>query len=161
MNKFRTIDINNNLCEFQYKVECDELNHELVHFRVFTIPEKQNRYFLYTFKIVDNYTAKGEMMTNNGLIEFSQKGIPEKIIEIASLMLKRNIISSPLNNPQAANYLIGPSRKAWERLVANNKNASFNASSDNFELRLNNKGLIGKIQVFLRSLTREMKVLIN
>jgi hypothetical protein len=138
MNKLRTIDTNNNLCEFQYKVEYgDELNPDLVYFKVFTIPENPMRCFSYTFKIIDSSTAKGEMMTNNGCIEFSQKGIPEKIIEIASHYLQKNIISSPLN-PQAADYLVGPSKKAWERLVANNENANLNEYSGNFEFRLNN-----------------------
>ena len=89
MQQFETIDIDNNVCKFQYSMEYgDELNSDKVYFKVFSIPEKQERWFSYTFKIIGNDVAKSETMTNNDCIEFAKKGIPEKIIEIASSVLK-------------------------------------------------------------------------
>lgn len=123
MEQFETLDCEKKTCRFQYLIEKgDDLNPDKIHFKVFLNPENPYRWFTYSFQIVDNNTAKGEMMSNNGYVEFAKKGIPERIIEIASNVLKRNIISSPFT-PQAGNYLVGPSYKAWERLVNMNENA--------------------------------------
>ncbi len=134
MEEFETIDIDNNHCQFQYEIEYgDELYPDKVYFKVFSIPQDPMRWFSYTFSILDNNTAKGEMMTNNGYDEFAKKGIPEKIIEIASTELKRTIISSP-TTPQAGDYLVRPSFKAWERLTANNENEILNETNSRFQL---------------------------
>lgn len=136
MEQFETIDIDNNPCKFQYLVENgDELEPDKVHFKIFSIPKDPMRWFSYTFKIIDGDIAKGEMMTNNGYKEFAKKGIPEKVIEIASSVLARKIISSP-TNPQAGDYLVGPSYKAWGRLVENNVNAYLNENKGYFELNM-------------------------
>jgi hypothetical protein len=135
MEEFETIDMDNNLCRFQYKKEDgDTLNPDNVYFKVFSIPADPMRWFSYTFRIVDDHTAKGEMMTNHGYEEFAKKGIPEKIIEIAAAVLKRTIVSSPIT-PQAGNYLTNASYKAWKRLIAMNENALLNEAEDRFELR--------------------------
>ena len=134
MEQFETIDIDSNTRQFQYIIEYgDELSPNKVYFKVFSIPKNPLRWFSYNFQIIDNNIAKGEMMTNNGNNEFSQKGIPEKIIEIASIILKRKIISSPTIY-QAGNYLIGSSYKAWERLVSRNKNANLDKKNNCFFL---------------------------
>jgi hypothetical protein len=136
MEEFETIDIENNYCRFQYHIEFgDELEPDNVHFKVFLIPQNSTRWFLYTFKILDEYTAKGETMTNHGYSEFSKKGIPEKIIEIAAETLNRKIISSPVT-PEAGNYLVETSLKVWERVVEKNKNATFNETEGYFEFNL-------------------------
>lgn len=135
MTQFETIDIDQNLCQFQYSVEYgDELNPDKVYFRVFSIPENPIRWFSYTCKIINENVAKGEMLNSNLNIEFEKKGIPERIIEIASIFLKKTIISSP-TIPQAGDYLVGSSRKAWERLVENNKNATLKEENNYFELK--------------------------
>ena len=41
------------------------------------------KWYSHTFIFI-NQTLKSENMNNNGYAEFSKKGIPEKIIEIAS-----------------------------------------------------------------------------
>jgi len=124
MLEFEIIDIINKICRFQYTVEYgdDLLKPDEITFKVFSIPENEIRWFSYRLTILDNYTAKKEMLDVNA--EFAQKGIPEKIIEIASKYLKRCIISSPIGyNP--GNYLIPSARKVWERLVLKNSNVKF------------------------------------
>jgi hypothetical protein len=112
MEEFITNDIDGNECRFQFEVEYgDELNEDEVTFKVFSIPPNLMRWFSYRLKLIDSNTAKGEMMTINSCVEFSKKGIPEKIIEKAAEVLERNIISSPTNG-QAGNYLVGPSYSA-------------------------------------------------
>ena len=90
MLELETIDINNNICQFHYKIEYDN---DEVCFSVFSIPQDPMRWFSYTFRILNDNIAKGETMTNNGCQEFAKKGIPEKIIQIASTVLERKIIS--------------------------------------------------------------------
>lgn len=119
MKKITSIGIENKIHQFQYSFELDGDN---ITFNVYSIPKDEFRTFQYTFKIIDKNTAKAEMVTRNGWSEFSQKGLPEKIIQLASQILCRDIISSPLN-PEAGNYLVGSSKKAWDRLVYTNKNA--------------------------------------
>lgn len=136
MNEFETIDIDYNRCQFQYIFEYEnDSNFQTVHFRVFSIPANKTRWFLYSFRLIDNHTAKGEMVTNNGYVEFAKKGIPEKIIEIASIVLNRKIISSPIE-PQAGDYLVGPSYKAWLRLVEINNRARLNEVDGYFEFNI-------------------------
>lgn len=134
MEEIETIAIGNVRCRFQYNIEYgDELNPNKVYFRVFSIPQNPMKWFTYTFILLDNNTAQGIMMTNNGYEEFAKKGIPERIIEIAATVLKRKIISSP-TTPQDGNYLVGPSFKVWCRLVANNEKAKLNEAAGYFEL---------------------------
>ena len=136
MKEFETIDIENNVCLFQYTIEYgDELNSEEITFRIYSIPANPTRWFSYKFRIIDNYTVKSEMMSNNGFKEFSKKGIPEKIIEIASQLLKKKIVSSPII-PQAGNYLVETSFKVWNRLVEKNTAAKFNEYQNCFELNI-------------------------
>ncbi|GHN02083.1 hypothetical protein WSM22_35720 [Cytophagales bacterium WSM2-2] len=122
MQSFQTTDIGGNQCTFQYEVVIDEFDSNEITFRVFSMKIDPMRWFSYRFKILNKTTAKGEMATCNDNSEFSRKGIPEKIIEIAAQHLNRSIISSPLN-PVAGDYLVGPSVKMWERLVVQNGNA--------------------------------------
>jgi hypothetical protein len=137
MEQFETIDVDNNICQFQYSVEySDKSNPSEVYFRVFSIPENPLRWFSYILKIIDHKIAKSEIMTINDNLEFAKKGIPEKMIEIASLLLKRKIISSPII-PKAGDFLIGSSTITWESLVKNNKNASLNEKRKCFELNYN------------------------
>jgi hypothetical protein len=130
MLELETIDINNNICQFHYKIEYDN---DEVCFSVFSIPQDPMRWFSYTFRILNDNIAKGETMTNNGCQEFAKKGIPEKIIQIASTVLERKIISSSII-PEAGDFLVDPSYKVWERLVTNNKNAILNIDENRFEL---------------------------
>jgi hypothetical protein len=130
MLELETIDMNSNLCLFQYKIE---YTNDEVCFSVFSNPVDPMRWFSFTFRILNDNIAKGEMMTNNGFIEFSKKGIPEKIIQIASASLERKIISSSII-PKAGDFLVGPSYKVWERLVTNNENAILNELENRFEL---------------------------
>ncbi len=123
MEELITIDIDGNECHFQYEIDEDKKTYpDEITFRVYNIPMDKNRFFLYTFKLIDENTAKGEMMDANKCDEFKKKGIPERIIEKASSYLKCNIISSPRIH-QPGNFLVDPSHKAWERLTKQNNNA--------------------------------------
>jgi hypothetical protein len=130
MKKFSTIDINGNSHTFQYLTDFNDLDDE-VTFRVFSIPANEMRFFSYRVKIINNNIAKGEQFSNFGNSEFIKKGIPEKIIQIASSELNRDIKSS-LITFQEGNYLTPPSRKAWERLVAESENAFLDSENDCF-----------------------------
>lgn len=135
MKPFSTIDANNVERNFQYAFEYgDELRPDMVYFKVYSEPHDPYRYFSYNLKIVNEQTAKGEMMNTNSNSEFSKMGIPERIIEIASMELKKNIISSPITW-KAGNYLVGPSKKAWERLVSKNPLAVLDNENDRFILK--------------------------
>lgn len=134
MEELVTIDIEGNECRFQYMVEYgDVLNPNEVIFKVFSIPEDQMRWFSYRLIIIDNQTAKGEMMTSNSCVEFAKKGIPERIIEKAAERLERNIISSP-TIPQVGDYLVGPSYSAWLRLTQQNDFANLDEENHRFIL---------------------------
>jgi hypothetical protein len=134
MEELITIDINRNECRFQYTFEFgDELSPDKVTFRVFSIPLDEMRWFSYDVKILDEQTAKGEMMTINQNIEFAKKGIPERIIEKAAMHLERNIISSP-TIAQAGDYLVGPSYAAWQRLTEQNQGAILDEENHRFIL---------------------------
>jgi hypothetical protein len=109
------------------------LSPDEVTFRVFSIPEDQMRWFSYRLKIIDEHTAKGEMMTTNLCEEFSKKGIPERIIKKAAEQLERNIISSP-TIAQAGDYLVGPSYSAWQRLSEQNELANLDEENHRFIL---------------------------
>ncbi len=133
MVEFDTIDINGTINKFQYSFEKGDeiLNPNDVTFKVYSIPKNELRWFSYRFQIIDNDIAKGEMMDINSNVEFSKKGIPEKIIEIASKILQKNIISSPISF-SSGNYLVPPAKKAWERLVNINPNAFYSQEQDCF-----------------------------
>jgi hypothetical protein len=88
------------------------------------------RWFTHTF-IFLNQTLKSENMSNNGYSEFSKKGIPEKIIEIASSEFNSDVISSPIT-PQPGNFLVDTSFKVWQRLVLQNKNSHRDNFKDRF-----------------------------
>ena len=134
MEELNTIDINGNKCRFQYVTEYgDILNPDEVIFKVFSIPQDPMRWFSYRLKIIDDQTAKGEMLTTNSCIEFAKKGIPERIIEKASEQLERNIISSP-TIAQDGDYLVGPSYNAWLRLTEQNDSAILDNENHRFIL---------------------------
>jgi len=130
MTEFETVDINGNTCQFQYLKEINDLDNE-VTFRVYSIPINEMKWFSYRVKVINENLVKSELLSINNNTEFSKKGIPEKIIEIASSELNSNIQSSPISF-QNGNYLTEPSRKAWERLVARNENAVLDSENDCF-----------------------------
>ncbi len=137
MNVIETNDINNKKCLFQYIVEYgDELHPNEITFKVYSIPVDELKWFTYRLKIIDDTFAKSELLDNNGNEAFKRKGIPEKIIEIASKTLQRNISSSPITfNP--GNYLVPSAKKAWERLLKQNTKVKFNKTYDCFILEWN------------------------
>jgi hypothetical protein len=130
MTEFSTIDIKGNPQTFQYLIDFNELDNE-VTFRVFSIPANEMRWFSYRLKLLSKVIAKSEHMSNNNCLEFAKMGIPESIIEIASLDLNTDIQSSPIN-PQSGSFLIPASKKVWERLILKNKNAHFDAEQGCF-----------------------------
>jgi hypothetical protein len=130
MTEFETLDIKGDTCQFQYVKEINDLDDE-VTFKVFSIPSNEMSWFSYRVKIINENTVKSEHLSINGNNEFSKKGIPERIIEIASSELNSDIYSSPISF-QNGNYLTEPSRKAWERLVAQNENAVLDSENDCF-----------------------------
>ncbi|PIY12264.1 MAG: hypothetical protein COZ18_02455 [Flexibacter sp. CG_4_10_14_3_um_filter_32_15] len=134
MTEFETVDIDDNICQFQYVKELNDLDNE-VTFKVYSIPLNEMRWFSYRVKIINEDLIKSEHLSINYNTEFSKKGIPEKIIEIASSELNSNIQSSPISF-QNGNYLTEPSRKAWERLVARNENAVLDSENDCFIYKL-------------------------
>lgn len=134
MPEFDTIGINNTVFSFDYEV-VREFNEAT--FYVYSIPRDQHRFLQYTFSILNDNVAKGEMVTANGFIEFRRKGIPEKIIEIAGEVLNKDIISSP-RTFKPGNFLIDSSVKAWERLIVGNPNAERDLANDCYILRRRN-----------------------
>jgi hypothetical protein len=72
-------------------------------------------------------------MTINSNDEFAKKGIPERVIEEMSNYLQRSIKSSPVEG-QPGDFLVGASKKAWERFVAQNSSAYFDNYSGCFML---------------------------
>jgi len=130
MTEFETVDIDGVICKFQYKIEISD-DKEKIHFKVYSIPENEMSWFTYTVKIKDKGLVKSENMTFNSNKEFLKKGIPEKIIQIASKDLESSIISSPLN-PKNGNFLIENSYKVWERLVEQDENAVLDSENDCF-----------------------------
>lgn len=91
MEQFETIDINKNICIFQYEydeIDKDDLDRSIIEFKIYSIPADPFKWFLYRFLLLDENTAKGEMMDANNNDEFRKKGIPEQIIQIASKTLK-------------------------------------------------------------------------
>lgn len=135
MTEFSTTDIDENICHYQYLFETIEYSNEIL-FKVFSLPLDEMRWFSYRVKIINNTLVKSEHLSINGNTEFSKKGIPEKIIQIASSELNRNIQSSPITF-QNGNYLTPPSRKAWERLVVQCKNAYLDIENDCFIYKKN------------------------
>lgn len=131
MNEFSTVDINGNICCFQYSQEVVELSDDEVLFKVYSIPKDEIRWFSYKAKILNENLAKSEHLSINGNVEFAKKGIPEAIIQIASSELNRNIQSSPITYHER-NYLTPASKKAWERLVNQNTNANLDIANDCF-----------------------------
>ncbi len=127
MPEFETTDISGEICRFQYIIE--NSNDGKILFKIYSIPKNEMRWFTHTF-IFLNQTLKSENMSNNGYSEFSKKGIPEKIIEIASSEFNSDVISSPIT-PQPGNFLVDTSFKVWQRLVLQNKNSH----QDNFKDR--------------------------
>lgn len=121
MIEFETIDINGIECRFQYIMEMSNDN-EYAFFKVYEIPKNEMKWFTYKVELQNEDLAKSENMTCNTNQEFLKKGIPEKIIPIASRDLNRSIISSPFI-PEDGNFLIGASLRAWQRLVQQNENA--------------------------------------
>lgn len=139
MTEFETVDIDKNACKFQYTFEeGDDLNPNKIFFKVFSIPEESMRWYSYTLTIIDEDFAKNEMMTNNGYTEFSKKGIPEKMIEIASDILQKSIISSPtIPVAEGGDYLVESSYKVWERLMAVNDKVSLDEQNNHFIIDFN------------------------
>ncbi len=124
MKKFVAIDHDVNENPFQYTIHEDFLDGKRrVTFMVYSFPLNPDEFFEYTFKFIDERTLKGEFVGHNGYPEFTKKGLPEKIIEIASEEFKCNVESSPFQNPSDGNFLIEASQKAWERLVKSNPRA--------------------------------------
>lgn len=139
MIEMETIDLHNNNCHFQYFVELgDELRPDEITFKVYSIPKEELRWFSYKLKIIDNNIAKSEMMNNNSNFEFSKKGIPEKIIEIAADHLERSVISSPIN-PKMGDFLVPQAIKAWERLIKQNNKVRKDEENGCYILEYNKK----------------------
>lgn len=136
MVEFETIDIDGVVNKFQYSFEKgDELNPDEVVFKVYSIPSNKLRWFSFRLKIIDDTFAKSELLDNNDNEEFKRKGIPEKIIEIASKTLQRNIISSPISY-SPGNYLVPSAKKIWERLVNSSPNTFNSQEQDCFVFSL-------------------------
>lgn len=100
-------------------------------FKVFSIPLNEMRWFSYRVRIINDTLIKSEHLSINENSEFAKKGIPEKIIQIASSELNRDIQSSSITFKNG-NYLTPPSKKAWERLVAQCENAFLDSKNDCF-----------------------------
>lgn len=67
-------------------------------------------WFSYKVRILKNNLAKNKHLSINNNLEFAKKGIPEKIIQIASSELNRDIQSSSITF-QVGNYLTPPFEK--------------------------------------------------
>ena len=135
MAQFRTLVYERKVYDFDFDVEENNTsNPATITFRVYSIPRNPDRFFKYTFSILDNETVKSETADHHDLEEFKQKGLPEKILEIASEILNRDIKSSPITF-QRGNFLIPAAKKAWERLVLTNPNAEKDELNDCFILR--------------------------
>jgi len=135
MTEFQTTDIEGNQCNYQYIIEeGDILREGEITFKVYEIPKNEYEWFSYKFKKLDDALLKGEVMTVNGNSQFRQKGIPEKIIEIAQEKFKVNIISSPIIS-EDGDFLVDSSKKAWERLCRTNSSAELDKENGYYILR--------------------------
>ena len=131
MIEISTVDIDGHFSRFQYSQKTVELSDDEVIFKVYSIPQDEIRWFSYKVKTLNETLAKSEHLSINGNIEFAKKGIPERIIQIASSELNRDIQSSPISY-QEGNYLTPASKKAWERLVIQSNNATLDIENDCF-----------------------------
>ena len=130
MTEFETTDINGVVCRFQYSFENGNDDGEII-FKIYTIPYNEMRWFSYKVKIINQSLVKNENWSHNNNLEFSKKGIPEKIIQIASSELNCDVMSSPITF-NLGNFLSPPSRKAWERLINQRENAFLDSKNDCF-----------------------------
>ena len=118
MEQFETMGMDGEPHRFQYRTDSDYCEgHKEVTFFVYTIPENSNRFFEYTFIFKDKNTIKGKSVSHHSIPDFSKKGLPEKIIQIASDLFDCEVYSSPFQNSNSDDYLIEASKKAWERLL--------------------------------------------
>lgn len=123
MTIFQTVGKDGMVYKFQYKIEPDRTAEGTSYtFSVYLIPPDDNISYQHTFKRISPTILHSSEMTNNGNPQFSKKGIPEKIIEIAADIYNCDIISSPLI-PDEDKFLTPNSQKVWERLVCSNPNA--------------------------------------
>jgi hypothetical protein len=104
----------------------------VIEFKVYTIPAN-NKFYSHKFEIINNPPAISVNMDNNKNDEFKGQGIPERIIEIASCYLRRDIISSKKGTPGA--FMSNDSKKVWDRVVSKNPNASFDKVKGHYILK--------------------------
>jgi len=130
VTEFETTDIKGVVCRFQYSFENGYDDSEII-FKIYAIPFNEMRWFSYKVKVIHQGLVKNENWSHNNNLEFSKKGIPEKIIQIASSELNCDVMSSP-RTFRHGNFCSPPSQKAWERLVAQNENAILDIENDCF-----------------------------
>jgi hypothetical protein len=88
---------------------------EEIGVRVFEKPPVLSEFYSHTFAKVDPGLFQSTMMSQNKLSQFAKKGIPEAVIRFISDRFQITIQSSS-KNPQAGDFLIGPSKAVWDRL---------------------------------------------
>lgn len=122
MEEIETIGVGGVHYTFQFQVETEiDEDGERVIYRVFEIPE-QPRFYIHTFRVINDGLWRSEVMDAMGFEQFRQRGIPEAIIQRASIDRQVSIESSA-NNGVPGEFMTPNAQAAWQRLVAMNNNA--------------------------------------
>ena len=146
MEKIKCFDKDNTVKYFVYSVEKgeppeyedreEEKEYQKWSFKVM-MPNNTNDSQWFDFEVteVDDNIGKVTVMNHNNYSNFKGKGIPDKMIEEASGLLEKTIISSSNN----ANFKLSETEfrsldatKVWERLVTQGK-ARYNEDEDIYE----------------------------
>lgn len=119
-----TVGIGGTTHKFQWQMNPDDRSNpgEFTFF-VYEMTRNELKFYSHTFKVLRDGTYQSDAMNNNGHSAFEKKGIPEKILEVASGIFKKDIRSSNIVM-RPGDFMINASQKAWDRLVSANAKAS-------------------------------------
>ncbi len=129
------IDRNGQEVIFRYELaESEEHDKQKWIFRVLPENLQAADWFEFGITMINDNTGKITVMNNRGIEQYSAKGIPEKLIEVASEVLNIEISSSS-NNPQRKTFdtewRTPAATKVWQRLVEQGR-AIYSQDDDTF-----------------------------
>jgi hypothetical protein len=121
--------------KYFYEVENDE-GMDVWKFMVIPESEIYEDFFFFSAKETVDNCLKVTMINNHNQIEYSAKGIPERIIQELRNLSNKVIISSsnnPLYKSFDGEFRTPPADKFWNRLVTQGK-ASYDIETDTYKL---------------------------